>query len=129
MQQTKAEGCEREQIELLHSHPSAVLSPDPFLRHLASWQNQGKLKCSLTFSFQSLPSILSADTKLQPAPPEVFHKHRRDKSAEQSNRDKWKQLNFFTYFSAPRVPALKSMDLFRANTGINDEKLFKVNVF
>lgn len=27
------------------------------------------------------------------------------------------------------MPALKSMNLFRANAGINDEKLFKVNVF
>lgn len=34
---------------------------------------------------------------------------------------------FFTYFSAPGVPAL--MKLLRASTGINDKKLFKVNVF
>lgn len=127
----------REQIELLHSQTlcksgrcNAALSLDPFLQ--ASGQ-QVKLKCSLSFSFQIVPCFLRADTQLQPvhhvSPPEVFQKHSEGKSAEQSNRDKRKQLNFFTYFSAPKVPALKSMNLFRANTAVNDRKLFKVNVF
>lgn len=36
---------------------------------------------------------------------------------------------FSTYFSATKVPALKSVNLFRANAGVNDRKLFQVNVF
>jgi len=63
------------------------------------------------------------------SPPEVFQKQREGKSTEQSNRDKRKQLNFFAYSITPKIPALKSMNLFRANTGENDRKLFQVDVF
>lgn len=105
----------------------------PLMPSFGTWpagRNKANWNVPSHFLFRVfLPSFLSADTKLQLAPPEIFHKHKRGKRAEQSNRDKQEQLNFFTYFSAPRVPALKSMNLLRANTRINDKKLFKVNVF
>lgn len=60
------------------------------------------------------------------SPPEVFQKHRKGERDEQSNRDKRKQLNFFT---SVHLKYLQLMSLFRANTGVNDRKFFKVNLF
>lgn len=45
---------------------------------------------------------------------------------EQSNRDKRKQLHFFT---SVHLKYLQLISLFRANTGVNDRKFFKVNLF